>query len=57
MKAPVQMLGVTSLYNTLREIEDICKTGVNLNLLPVHIENVIRMAEESVVEVKLLLEV
>jgi HPt (histidine-containing phosphotransfer) domain-containing protein len=57
MKAPVQMLGFTSLYNTLREIEDICKTGVNLNLLPVNIENVIRMAEESVVEVKLLLEV
>lgn len=55
MKAPIQMLGATDLYNTIKGIEDSCKTGLNLDLLPTNIDKVIHLVDESIVEVKTLI--
>ncbi|MCG9880361.1 MAG: Hpt domain-containing protein [Bacteroidia bacterium] len=56
MKAPIQMLGATDLYNTIKTIEESCKTGLNLELLPGNIDRVNQLVNESVTEVKGLID-
>lgn len=52
LKAPIQMLGITELYNTMKGIEDCCKTGMNIENLHENIQKSIQLTEESAVEVK-----
>lgn len=56
MKAPIQMLGATNLYNTIKTIEESCKAGINLEKLPENIELVNQLVNESVTEVKSLID-
>jgi HPt (histidine-containing phosphotransfer) domain-containing protein len=55
MKAPIQMLGANDLYNTIKGIEESCKTGLNLELLPGNIQKVIQLVDESIIEVRELI--
>jgi HPt (histidine-containing phosphotransfer) domain-containing protein len=52
LKAPIQMLGITDLFNTVKGIEESCKTGLNLEFLHKNIQTAINLTDESAQEVK-----
>lgn len=55
LKVPIQMLGITELYNTIKRIEDCCKTGMNIENLHENIQKSIKLTEESAEEVKTII--
>lgn len=55
LKAPIQMLGITELYNIIKGIEESCKTGIHLEFLHKNIQTAIALTLESAQEVRSIL--
>lgn len=55
MKAPIQMLGANELFNTIRTLEQIGKTGQNSGEISTLIEKAQTLVKESIEEIQQIL--
>lgn len=55
MKAPIQMLGASDLFNLVRSLEKYGKEGSNIEQIPAIIDEIQRQVELSIIEIKELL--